>query len=194
MQYFGSELPVSTLNRSGSCSASPISARRPPSYTLLPNPHQLDFFSFAALRLRAGDRKPCPAIFGLLRATMLKFVLRLCRKPCSPRCCVVCMIYYLGPFVLALVSRVRPRARATGKVFATPCNPLKAMKLMDAASSHSAATRSPGKRWGRIFQCRSALSAMRILIVRLVVINWIFGSLWGIAARWRCSPSLQSPA
>ena len=74
-------------------------------YTLLPNPHQLDFFSFAAIYVFGcvlGIASHAPGGIGVFEATMLKFVPSPSQEALLASLLLFRIIYYLGPFVLAL--------------------------------------------------------------------------------------------
>jgi glycosyltransferase 2 family protein len=74
-------------------------------YTLLPVPHQLDFFSFAAIYVFGcvlGIASHAPGGIGVFEATMLKFVPAPSQEALLASLLLFRIIYYLGPFIIAL--------------------------------------------------------------------------------------------
>lgn len=74
-------------------------------YVLLPTPHQLDFPTFAAIYVFGcvlGIASHAPGGIGVFEATMLKFVPAPSQEALLASLLLFRVIYYLGPFVLAL--------------------------------------------------------------------------------------------
>jgi uncharacterized membrane protein YbhN (UPF0104 family) len=74
-------------------------------YMLLPVPHQLDFFTFAAIYVFGcllGIASHAPGGIGVFEATMLKFVPAPSQEALLASLLLFRVIYYLGPFILAL--------------------------------------------------------------------------------------------
>ncbi len=74
-------------------------------YALLPEPRQLDFFTFAAIYVFGcvlGIASHAPGGIGVFEATMLKFVPVPSQEALLASLLLFRIIYYLAPFVLAL--------------------------------------------------------------------------------------------